>query len=154
MGEFLSSCEIAELRASTRFKVLVADDNATNRRLLEVLFEVFECAVTVAEDGLEALDLALGHRFDIVCLDRFMPGLTGDQVAQRLRAGCGLGPSPYLVLCTSDPRPGDGRAPFDAAMPKPIGVQDVAEVLAQARDALRRSGGSQPQAAGTFAARA
>lgn len=114
------------------FKVLVADDCAPNRRVLEALFQACGCVVTLGHDGGDAVTMALNQTFDLICLDRHMPELTGDEVAETVRAAYGRGPRPFLVLCTSDPRPGDGGEPFDAALPKPTGAQDVVKVVARA----------------------
>jgi CheY-like chemotaxis protein len=117
---------------AAEFRVLVADDCAANRRLLEALFTSCGCSVSVVEDGAEAISAALSQHFDLVCLDRHMPQASGDEVAQTIRSTHGRGPRPYLVLSTSDPRPGDAPYAFDAAMPKPVSPHDVVAVVAKA----------------------
>jgi len=68
-------------------QVLVADDNPMIRKMLCQLFEVEEdydiCAE--AQNGEEAIDLALKHRPDLIILDMSMPGLNGMQAAQELK---------------------------------------------------------------------
>ena len=106
-----------------RLRVLVADDHETYRRLLADLFGALGCVVTTVNDGEEAL--AAPGPFDIVCLDRHMGGLDGQDVAAKL-----LG-SAYLVACTSDP---DGLGPgFDAVLPKPVCCCELTAIVADAR---------------------
>lgn len=114
------------------FKVLVADDCAPNRRMFEALYKSCGCTVTVAKDGAEAIDAALGQYFDLICLDRHMPHVSGDEVAASVRSAYPRSPRPFLVLCTSDPRPGDVSGLFDAVLPKPVSPHDVVKVVARA----------------------
>lgn len=142
--------------AST-FTVLVADDSDANRRLFEVLYSSCGCSVTLAEDGAEALSASLSQHFDLICLDRHMPHVSGDEVADAVRAAYGRAPRPFLVLCTSDPRPDDALHAFDAVLPKPVTPHDVVTVVAKALHAAlsekgrssrlgRHGGGSIPAA--------
>ena len=72
----------------------VVDDNPTNLRILQLQLEGWGMRVTVADSGDAAMALVNGdERFDIAVLDMTMPGMTGVQLAQRLR-GC---PSTGLV---------------------------------------------------------
>lgn len=117
---------------ASKFRVLVADDCAANRRLFEVLYRSCGCSVTLAEDGAEAMSAALSQHFDLICLDRHMPHVSGDEVAELVRTAYGRAPRPFLVLSTSDPRPGDAPYAFDAVLPKPFTPNDVAAVVAKA----------------------
>lgn len=65
--------------------VLVVEDNAYNRRLLEDILTSWGQRVTLAEEGLQALQLMEQHRFDLVLLDIRMPGIDGIEVARRAR---------------------------------------------------------------------
>ncbi len=69
-------------------KVLVVDDEEGIRSLLKVMFASnpgFEI-VAEAEDGVEALSLALQHHPDYVILDYSMPRMNGEEAARVLRA--------------------------------------------------------------------
>ncbi|MDP9067315.1 MAG: response regulator [Actinomycetota bacterium] len=68
-------------------KVLVVDDEEGIRSLLKVMFESdprFDI-VAEAEDGVEALSLALRHHPDYVILDYSMPRMNGEEAARVLR---------------------------------------------------------------------
>lgn len=127
-----TSFEYGRLGGTSGLDVLVADDDAPSRRLLEAVFGSCGCAVTLALDGTDAANLALSRPFDLICLDRHMPHLTGDEVAEHIRFVHGDGLRPFLVMCTSDPRSDDAMHPFDAALSKPITLQGVVDVIAEA----------------------
>ncbi len=93
-----------------RLRVLVADDHEVHRTLLGQAFRALGCVVTTVCDGAAAL--AAKGPFDLICLDRHMPGPDGDEVARRLRGQA------ILVACTSDPSRLDEA--FDLCLPKPV----------------------------------
>ncbi len=70
-------------------RVLVVDDNATNRHILEEWFRGWRTEPTAVADGLEALDAlwrasASGRPFALVVLDSRMPGIDGLALAERI----------------------------------------------------------------------
>jgi two-component system sensor histidine kinase/response regulator len=72
-------------------RVLVADDNATNREIVAQSLASWSVLVTTARDGQEALELALAaaansNPFDLLMLDHQMPRLDGIACVARLRA--------------------------------------------------------------------
>jgi two-component system sensor histidine kinase RpfC len=68
-----------------RLSVLVADDNPTNREVLGKILERAGHEVKLAADGDLALDAMEAGHFDIVLLDRNMPGLSGLETLQAIR---------------------------------------------------------------------
>jgi signal transduction histidine kinase/CheY-like chemotaxis protein/HPt (histidine-containing phosphotransfer) domain-containing protein len=73
-------------------RVLIVDDNATNRHILQEMLRNWRMVPTVADGGEAALvELARasesGQDFDLVLLDAIMPGPDGFQVAQRIKQG-------------------------------------------------------------------
>ena len=71
--------------ATTGNKVLVIEDHATNRRLLEQMLVTSGYRVTTAVDGLDGLRKAVTEDFALVLTDLNMPELTGEKVARCLR---------------------------------------------------------------------
>ena len=69
-------------------RLLIADDHGIVRGGLKVLLEQQPdmTVVAEAEDGQQALEMALAHRPDLCILDVSMPKLTGLQVAREIRA--------------------------------------------------------------------
>jgi two-component system sensor histidine kinase RpfC len=68
-----------------RLQVLVADDNPTNREVLGRILERAGHAATLVADGDLALDALEAGKFDVVLLDRNMPGLSGLETLQAIR---------------------------------------------------------------------
>lgn len=61
--------------------ILVVDDNATNRRILQLQLENWKLKPVIAASGYEALELLnSGNRFDLVITDMQMPGMDGVQL--------------------------------------------------------------------------
>jgi two-component system, sensor histidine kinase and response regulator len=87
-------------------RVLVVDDNATNRRILEGWLRGWRTEPTVVAGGLEALDAlwrasASGRPFPLVVLDARMPGIDGLALAERILRSPELSPT-RIILLTSD----------------------------------------------------
>jgi len=66
-------------------RVLVAEDERKLAKLLRKALEEQRHSVMVAEDGKEALDLALSYPFDVLLLDVMLPEIDGFEVARKLR---------------------------------------------------------------------
>lgn len=67
-------------------KVLVADDNDTNRLVVQKMLQETGCEIHFATDGLEAIEQYLAHRPQLVLMDISMPNLTGLEATQELRS--------------------------------------------------------------------
>jgi len=66
-------------------KVLVVDDEERIRRLIRMHLERDEFLVEEAENGQQALDLALENNYDVILLDIMMPEMDGIEVCEELR---------------------------------------------------------------------
>jgi two-component system phosphate regulon response regulator PhoB len=78
--------------------VLLVDDEDTLRKVMRDLLERDGFDVTEARDGVEALDQADRGAPDIIVLDLNLPGLSGYDVLQRLRAHPATAKTPVVVL--------------------------------------------------------
>lgn len=82
-GDMVSAAK--ELSLLQDQAVMVVDDNAVNRMLLEQQLGHYGARVTVAEDGNQALAVFREQHFDLVLLDYDMPGMNGCEVASQMR---------------------------------------------------------------------
>lgn len=73
---------IGEIPANCR--ILVADDNLTNRLVLKALLAPIKADVVFAKDGLEAVASCAARRFDIVFMDIRMPVCDGEEAMRRI----------------------------------------------------------------------
>src|SRR5579864_3969290 len=81
-------------------KVLVADDDPTNRMLLERIVSRLGHDCTVTGDGSSAWAHLQEHPFDVLLTDWMMPGIEGPELCRRLRSDPAA-PYVYIVLITS-----------------------------------------------------
>lgn len=78
--------EIHCTRSGHRLRILVVDDNIDAAEVLVALLEMSEHEVSVAHDGLKAIELAEQFGPDVIFLDLGLPGMSGLEVARNLRA--------------------------------------------------------------------
>jgi class 3 adenylate cyclase len=83
-------------------RVLVVDDNAANRSVLERRLLRDGHQVVTAENGVVALELALANEFDLILLDLIMPGMSGFEVLRRLKAAEHTSHIPVVVISALD----------------------------------------------------
>jgi len=101
----------ARLDQLKSLRVLVVDDNATNRRFLSELLTSWQMRPEEAASGREALTLLNravrdGDPFKIVLLDSHMPEIDGFTIATKIRDNPFLG-EPVMIILTSAGMPGD-----------------------------------------------
>ena len=80
---------VAEIRPRIRTEaaILLADDNPINIKVAKQALEKMGYLVTPAATGVEALDLIVLQRFDLVLMDLEMPDMSGLEAARLIRAG-------------------------------------------------------------------
>ena len=81
-------------------KILVVDDSRSLRQMVVFTLQQAGYQVTEAGDGVEALEVASGHAFDLVLTDQNMPRLDGLGLTRKLRADPRFQATPILILTT------------------------------------------------------
>ena len=118
------------------YRVLVADDNADAAESLAMLLRALGNEVSVACDGVEAVQAARDFRPHVVLLDIGMPRLDGYGAAREIRRQP-LGAQIRLVALTGWAQEEDRRrardAGFDAHLVKPAELDALRRVLAEVR---------------------
>ncbi|WP_164101729.1 response regulator [Candidatus Laterigemmans baculatus] len=66
-------------------RILIADDNAANRELLEAYLAAVDCEVETAVDGQDTLDKVASFAPDLILLDVMMPKLSGFEVCRKIK---------------------------------------------------------------------
>ena len=82
-------------------RVLAAEDNPTNQLVLTTIMQIFGLELTLANDGMEAVDAWRTGEFDIVLMDIQMPRVDGVSATRRIRAeeaSSGRARTPILAL--------------------------------------------------------
>jgi class 3 adenylate cyclase len=118
-------------------RILVVDDNETNRDILVTRLEAHGYQTLQAADGEEALRGVAQHRPDLVLLDVMMPNLDGVEACRRLKSDRAVAFTP-VILVTAKAATQDIVAGLDAGadeyLTKPV---DQAALVARVRSALR-----------------
>ena len=120
----------------TVLRVLVAEDNAVNQKLIVRLLEKRGHRVTVAGNGREAVDAAARASFDLVLMDMQMPEMDGFEATAMIRVGeRRSGAHLPIVALTAHAMKGDREkclaAGMDDYLSKPIQPGELEEVLAR-----------------------
>jgi two-component system sensor histidine kinase RpfC len=109
---------------TTKLRILVADDNPTNREVVGRILERSGHAVTLVNDGEQALDAIERDTYDLVLLDRNMPGMGGMEALQALRLMTRGRERLPVIMLSADVTPEAKREALeggaDAYLPKPI----------------------------------
>jgi signal transduction histidine kinase/CheY-like chemotaxis protein len=122
-------------------RILVADDNAVNVKVVTSLLTRLGHPAEVAFNGKEVL-AAIGRQpFDLVFLDIQMPEMDGLEAARRIRDQEHLRQRPWLVALTANAMNSDREECLAAGMndhvPKPIGLKQLAAALERAEAGLQ-----------------
>lgn len=112
-------------------RVLAADDNATNRKVLSLILEAAGCDIVTVEDGLQAVEAWRDGAFDVLLMDLRMPVLDGAEAIRAIRAEelqRGLTRTPTVVLSANtspEDRALTAAAGADGHVAKPIRVETL-----------------------------
>lgn len=119
-----------ETRAVVVKRVLVAEDNAVNQRLIERMLTRQGHSVRIVADGEQAVEAAAAERFDIILMDVQMPKMDGLEATKKIRERDAVIP---IVAVTANAMTGDREKCLAAGMndylSKPIQMAELARVL-------------------------
>ncbi|MFN4099577.1 MAG: ATP-binding protein, partial [Pararhodobacter sp.] len=139
---------VVPARSLAGLRVLVADDNDTNRLILKTMLTRLEVEAVLVADGRAAVDAWEPLRFDAFLLDISMPVLDGMSALAELRAleaAAGLPPAPALAITAnalSHQVAEYAQAGFAAHLGKPFRREDLAAALTALSPAGRKSSGT------------
>jgi two-component system, sensor histidine kinase RpfC len=141
------SSEVLEMRAHYRpnqriLKILVGEDNKTNRKVIKSILEHENHVVTLANNGEEVLDFLEETEFDLIILDMQMPVMGGIEAAKIFRF---MYPEkkhiPILMLtanATKEAKIASEEAKLDAFLTKPIEPEKLLRVISSLMNDKKR----------------
>lgn len=129
-----------ESTSANSLRVLVVDDNAINRKLVRCIAARQGAWVDEACNGLEAMARCQERAYDVIFMDILMPGLGGEEAAQRIHELYPRERAPEIVALTANAMPGERErllaGGMDECLIKPITEQQVVRCL-QTRQTTR-----------------
>ena len=98
-------------------KLLLADDSITIQKVIGIIFGGEEYSLTVVDNGKAAVEKARELNPDVLLIDALMPGMSGYEVCEAVRATPSISTKPILLLTGS-------FEPFDENKAKSCGADD------------------------------
>lgn len=124
-------------------KILVVDDNSTNRQLIRLLLRHLGHKADEAVNGFEGVEKATATTYDLIFMDLGMPGMDGFEATQRIRRGP-HGSEPMIVAliahALAEHRERSLEAGMDAYLNKPVNKTDLEKILNGAPNAAGTAG--------------
>jgi signal transduction histidine kinase/DNA-binding LacI/PurR family transcriptional regulator/CheY-like chemotaxis protein len=117
-----------------RRSVLVVDDIASNRAVLQAMIQPLGFTVLEAEHGRQAIELAQQAHPDLILMDRYMPVLSGLEAVQQIRSLPEVQRIPIIATSASVSEADQllsREAGYDAFLPKPIALPRLLAMLEQ-----------------------
>jgi CheY-like chemotaxis protein len=113
------------------FTVLLAEDDRALRRYLQIVLERAGYRVIPANDGLEAMKIALTVAVDLVITDGVMPNLDGYELCRFLRSAPKLTAIPIILLSALERKKEEleGTEAVEAFLAKPVSAEELTECV-------------------------
>ncbi len=112
--------------------VLLAEDSKINQKLMVLMLGKLGVQPSIANNGIQAVEVALEKRFDLILMDMHMPGMDGLEATKQIRAALGDS-SPSIVALTADVVQTSIdqalRNGIDAYLTKPISMDMLRECI-------------------------
>lgn len=111
-----------------KYQVLYAEDEFTNRKLIEIQLAKAGISCDLASDGHQAMTKFKENSYDVIILDQYMPGYNGDELAKLFLESK---PDIPLIAITSDDSEVDNlrSAGFQEIFIKPLRSSDYIELI-------------------------
>jgi signal transduction histidine kinase/CheY-like chemotaxis protein len=128
MGANIAARQIPSLN------ILLVEDNLVNQQVAAGFLAHLGQSVTIANDGLEAVELAETTAFDLVLMDMQMPRLDGIEATKQIRASSGLSRNAPVIAMTANASDDDRRLCEQAGMTgfqsKPVSMHQLRGIIA------------------------
>ncbi len=111
-------------------KILVAEDNLVNQKMMQGFFKNLGFEIDLARDGVEAVEMATKHKYDLILMDVMMPNMDGWEATRKLRD---KGVTTPIVAVTADVTDDAEQRSHDSGMndyiTKPVRPEDIKKLL-------------------------
>lgn len=132
--QIVSKDTTSEPTLTTKPKILVAEDNQINQKLMHLLFQKLNIGIDIVGNGKDAVDAVLANGYDLVFMDINMPVMDGIEacsvIKQKLK-----NKAPAVVALTASIGAGDRQlyqeVGMDSFVPKPLKIEDVQKAIAE-----------------------
>ena len=116
-----------------RLRVLLAEDNPANQRIIALFLKPLEADVTMVENGLQAVEALSLARFDVVLMDLQMPVMDGLEATRRVRAAGGPNAQVPIIALTANVldahRQACGEVGMNGFVAKPVDARVLISTL-------------------------
>jgi len=73
------------MEVTDKLSILLVEDNELNQRLMKISLKRNDYAVTIANNGLEGVELFKNQKFDLILMDLMMPVMDGFEATKEIR---------------------------------------------------------------------
>lgn len=112
--------------------VLLVEDNAINQQVAKAFLQKAGLAITIVMDGIEAMEAAIAHPYDLIFMDIYMPRMSGFDATKQLRE---LGIHTPIIAMTANTMPHFKEECLVCGMndylAKPLNTNDLEKILAK-----------------------
>lgn len=143
LGQLERSMESLALEG---LSVLVVEDNPINQQVMREILEYLGVDVTIAKDGISALELLSVYTYDMVLMDIQLPGMDGFETTNRLREELELTSLPVIAMTAhtmQEDRDKAADAGMNGYLTKPVELDELIRTL-------RRYGSGKMQSQGAL----
>jgi CheY-like chemotaxis protein len=124
-------------------RILVAEDNRINQKVILKILERLGYQADVADNGFQVLQAVEQRPYDLILMDIQMPEMDGEEAAQRIIQSYPAGERPYIVALTANALTGDRERylhlGMDDYISKPIQVDKLVAALQQCHSCLTQN---------------
>jgi CheY-like chemotaxis protein len=123
LSALTSVSDSAEAQLKARFagaRILLAEDEPVNQEISRLWLEDAGLTIELADDGVQAVDMAKRQRYALILMDVQMPNLNGIEATRAIRALAGYAETPILAM-TANAFAEDRQACIEAGMNDHIG---------------------------------